>query len=251
MKKITIVCLVSILLLGFQGCGISDFDKQNYNIAYEEYTNFDEVDYYDKTNEFYIRGKNNIEISYPQIQDVKNETPEQSINNLIKDRALKHILNIIENQKVGKDSYVYAVYSTHVSLSTNDILSIYFMGDMKSNGGITDHMFNSITIDLNKATELDLLDFVTIDEEFAESLINSENIKTQEIDYLTEKGDVDSANNLKSEILSFITKGEDSTLNGFLKHYDNKFYVTPNTVVISVWVSHNLGDYALIEIPRK
>ena len=88
---------------------------------------------------------------------------------------------------------------------------------------------------------MQLVDFTTIDTNLAQKIKQSTAVTNDAV-----KDGMD-----KNVLITAIKSIDDQTLIQGLKEQwaYNTFYVTPNSLVVTVDVAHAIGDYALIELP--
>lgn len=190
--------------------------------------------------------KHNIKIQYPQIKGLADNSKEKTINDLIK----KDILNSqVEEPTRGSDAY-YTIdelsldLKYQVTMKTTELLSVVYTGSayVKGSAFPTNNIY-TITIDLKNATKLKLSDFTTIDTNLAQEIKQSTAVTNDVV-----KSGMD-----KETLIAAIQDMNDQSLIRNLKEdwAYNTFYITPNSLVVSVGVAHAIGDYALIELPSQ
>lgn len=249
MKKF--VLFFSMLFYLLQGCGPLEETcyQTEYKIDLERYTNYDNFIFHEEVNGMEIQVSNNINIEYPQISNMKDKEKEEMINDALKKAGLNNILKYVETQKYGKEPDLYNVKKCYIAYQTNEILSVYFLGKYQSHSGICSYPFFAITINLLTGKEMTLDDFVTVDDEFIEEVINSDSIMNSMIMELEESNK--SIESLKSKILYDLNESKDAIRYNLLNNADSVlFYVTKTSVTIAIGVRSASGSYALIDIPR-
>ncbi len=131
-----------------------------------------------------------------------------------------------------------------VTLSTAELLSVVYTGYSNIEGAAhpTGDIY-ALTIDLKNVTKLKLSDFTTIDTNLAQKIKQSTAVTNDAV-----KNGVD-----KNVLITAIQSTDDQTIIQGLKDQwaYNTFYVTPNSLVVSIGVVHAIGDYALIELPGQ
>lgn len=183
----------------------------------------------------------NIKIQYPQIKGLGDDSKEKTINDLIK--------NDVMNRQVEKPikDYQDATKLTlelkyQVTMNTNELLSVLYTGYSNIEGSAHPNGdIYAITIELKNATKLRLSDFTTLDTNFVQKIKQSTAVTNEAV-----KDGMD-----KNDLITLIQNKDDQTLIRGLKGQwaYNTFYVTPNSLVVSVDVPHAAGDYALVELP--
>lgn len=187
-----------------------------------------------------------IFIEYPQIKGLGDVAREQATNDYIKnDIWNSQVSEVVESYK-DFDMYIKLSVDMryNVTLRTEKLLSIEYTGWAYIEGSAhPNNYFYGVTIDLEKVERLKLSDFVTIDGKLVEKLRSS--AKTIKLfDGAAEN------NAVIEEILGNLQDGDDHFPIWAL-HNDREctFCLKPDALVVSVYISHAAGDYALLEIP--
>lgn len=235
MKKsiISIVTLVCIfgLSIGYISANESNSIKTSVEESTENNTKYN--DYELKRNTF---KEKDIKIEYPQIENTKDNKKLNSINELIKKNAISAYDDIINNLEKGQTYEVDGEYD--VKLNDGNILSIAYTSF--NNIVPSAHPFNKFyttNIDMKSGKELSLSDFVSnIDDKFIYNLKNGNYVGSIDTIYSTQ---------LFNEVFSYYSN--DTELIKAIK--SAPFYITKESIGISLPVSHVFGDYANIEIP--
>ncbi|MGG1517411.1 DUF4163 domain-containing protein [Paenibacillus oryzisoli] len=182
-------------------------------------------------------------IQYPQVHGLGDYSKEKTINDLIKNDVLRsQVEEPLKFYQNDTDKNVLTLdLKYQVTMSTPDLLSVVYTG--YSYIEVAAHPNNeiySITIDLKNMTKLKLTDFTTIDTMLAENIKQSTAVTNAAI-----KDGMD-----KNDLIIAIQNIDDQTLIKGLKEQwaYNTFYLTPNSLVVSVVVPHAVGDYALVEL---
>lgn len=170
-------------------------------------------------------GKQNIEIKYPQIENMPNKKLKDKINKKLYEKAFSFLNK--------SDDIENLMYSQFYSITTfdRDILSIYFELSCYYRGSM--YPFSdcySLNIDLATGEEIKLFDL--IDEEQLLSLGEKNAFKA--VKYV---GNFEEAFSYKSLIEEFLT-------------YSNKedyFYINDKKIALFIPMSHGGGDFAIIE----
>ncbi|NLA87830.1 MAG: DUF4163 domain-containing protein, partial [Clostridiales bacterium] len=187
-----------------------------------------------------------ISIDYPQISGLGDSAKEQKINDYIKNDIWdSQVTEVIDGYKdIDMDIKLTVDMGYRVTLSTSKLLSIEYSGSAYIEGGAhPNNYFYGVTIDLESAARLKLYDFVQIDEHLIEKLRSS--AKTLQL--------FDSAENNSAvidEVLSNLENGDDHFPIWELHNGSEKnFCLTPDALVVNVYISHVAGDYVLLETP--
>ena len=187
-----------------------------------------------------------IHIHYPRISGLDDPALEQKINDLIaQDMWAKLVEGVAQHYADEPDilDKLLLDIDYQVTQQTGDILSIVYRGP----GRIEDGMFatNTIettTVDMRTGALMTLEDFVTIDEALVRRM------KQAAVVWHPENADTD-----HERLMEFIRNQlDDSFIMQGLKEEQPyfSFYVTPDSLWISVPVSHAGGDYAVVQIAR-
>ncbi|PJI10558.1 MULTISPECIES: hypothetical protein [Clostridium] len=226
LTRVSILLAISILLTGYYNNkitkAISVRAKQNNSVKY----NILQKKYQVNNN-----GKN-ITIKYPQISGLSSAALQKCVNNLIKNRALEVLSRFSGNTK-----YTITV-ENNISLSTEKILSIKYTGLFSSpDTAYPTNLFYTSNINLTNCKELSLKSIVRLDKNFIDTLKNSGTI-------------VNSSSESKELLASqkyILNNISIDTLN--LK--SSYFYLTNDSIGISIEVPHALGDHMEIEMTYK
>lgn len=205
---------------------------------------------YDIYIESFIRDGVNVE--YPQIQGLDDKVKEKAINTLIENNLfetqineqLKEVAEVIKNHGIDEDFYLNLKYE--VTLHTDKILSVLYTGTgaFKSSAFPTNSL-NTITIDLEHVTTLNLSDFIDVDGTLIQKMKASTNVTNEAI----KRG-------MNKETLFRIIEDIDAADEDFIiechsgkPEGDYAFAVTPDSLLISIPINHACGDYVIIEVP--
>jgi len=190
--------------------------------------------------------QDNIKVQYPQIRGLGDDSKEKTINDLIKNDVLNSQVEapIKAYQDATHTKVLTLDLKYQITMNTTELLSVVYtgrsniVGSAHPNGAIY-----AITIDLKNATKLKLSDFTIIDTNLAQKIKQSTAVTNEAV-----KNEMD-----KNGLITLIQNEDDQTLIKGLKeewgYYT--FYVTPNSLVVSVAVAHAAGDYALVELPGQ
>jgi hypothetical protein len=187
--------------------------------------------------------QDNIKIQYPQIKGLEDDTKEKAINDLIKNDFLKN--EVEEPTKTYGEGTLTMNLNYQVALSTQDLLSVVYTGNSEvEDAAFPTNEIYTITIDLKSVAKLKLSDFTVIDTKLAQKIkqstaVTNDSVKNDGMD--------------KNALITAIQDTDDQTLIKGLKEEwaYNTFYVTPNSLVVSIDAGHAIGDYALIELPGQ
>lgn len=186
--------------------------------------------------------QDNIKIQYPQIKGLGDDSKEKTINDLVKSDLFKN--GVVEPINFRGNDPLTMNWDYQVTMNTPELLSVVYTGNSRNERSAfpTDDIY-AITIDLKNATKLKLSDITSIDTKLAQKIKQSTAVTNEAV-----KNGMD-----KNYLVSDIQDNDDQTLIDGLKeqwaYYT--FYVTPNSLVVSVAVFHVAGDYALIELPGQ
>ena len=228
MKKI----LIAALLMPFVLAGCAERSAQVYSPAYFLHSE--------------TISQGNINIKYPQITGLADEAKQTAINNLIKndlwETEVQSTINAYkaDNRNIANELALNLDYQ--VKLQTPQLLSILYTGTGSIAGGAFSNEVYAITIDLKEAKKLQLADFVTVDTNFANEVLQSSKIAGPGVDF-----------GARSDVLTEI---HNSNAQSIIEGFNNQeayytFDVAPDALEISIPISHAGGDYTLIEIPGQ
>ncbi|MGL5347197.1 MAG: PdaC/SigV domain-containing protein [Peptostreptococcaceae bacterium] len=181
---------------------------------------------------------NDITIRYPQVTNLKDKNNQDCINKLLKDKAISQYDETIANLEKDQTYEVDGNYD--IKLDSDKILSIAYTS--YNNIVPSAHpynMFYTININMETGKELILSDFVpNIDDTFISKLKDAKYVGS--IDKIYEK-------QLFDEIFSYYSNNDE-----LIKSIKNApFYITNDSIGISLPVSHVFGDFANLEIELK
>lgn len=200
---------------------------------------------YSITTETFVQ--DNIKIQYPQIKGLGDDSKEKTINDLIK----KDVLNsqVEAPIKAYRDESNPNVKLTldlkyQVTMNTAELLSVVYTGYSNIEGSVhpTEDIY-ALTIDLKNATKLKLSDFTTLDINLAKKIKQSTAVTN---------GAVENGMDKNILITAIQSIDDQMLIKGLQDQWAyNTFYITPNSLVVSVEVIHAIGDYALVELPSQ
>ena len=197
-----------------------------------------------------------IRIRYPQIAGLSDSVKQTMINQKIVDLTVKmleatlptQLSNLYavsyQSQTPLHDSklleYVGIQYDYKITYQSNRILSVVYPGVLGKSGERTDNAIYSETFDMETAQELKLTDFAEIDTDFVNTLYQADDITTFDKSQKLERYIIEDVNSAEEIIRDFTAEG---------KNGSNAFYLTSESLVVSVPVYDAAGDYALITLP--
>lgn|GEM_PF-3889706 len=181
-------------------------------------------DYWQVKNEF---KQDQIHIQYPQFFGLPDKKKQDELNEFIAQDALKHILH---HEDFGDivDDIGYSNREYKVTLSTPELISIFYVGEEYMKGGMHPYpMAQCLTIDVNTMRVLKLSDFVTVDEAFISRILASDDVFSTRDDFT------------KQQIIEILHRTVESI------DAEPDFYVTPNSIGI---LMPPAGCYVWVEI---
>ena len=181
--------------------------------------------------------QDDIHIEYPQIKGLGDDKRVKAINDLIKNDILDYLvkkpLDYVKeyNPDSETDFKLHIDADSQIAFSSNEILSISYGSSIYYTGWHHPQIDQfGITIDLKTAKVLHLTDFVKIDEGLIQVIKQSPSLACVDAIFYVQRKD---NQKLVEELNSYS---------------DRDFYLTPSSIVISVYVPHVVGDRALAEI---
>lgn len=181
----------------------------------------------------------NVNVRYPQISGLGDGEKEKAVNQLISDHILYTVIQVHDESLMAEQTLEL---NYRVTAQTPGILSVLYTGSANIEGSAfaTNNVY-SITIDLENVMKLRLSDFAAINEELAEKIKQSTNITSSYSGTFDER----LLPAIKNEKDDYIISG----LTEELPYYT--FCVTPDSLIVSIAISHADGDYVLIEVPGE
>ncbi len=179
-----------------------------------------------------------VSIEYPILSNLKNADMEETINTLIKEKAIQ----ILTDYEVNAASDTVAVQCTVVSLDRSRAVLTYEGSLMTEGAAHPTALFYTTTVDLDKGALMGLSDYadaytmagyLVSDDCVVHKPSNSSEVK----DYLKSQSLEDWWEILKQ--CDFTASG----LEGFPQAFS---YENEGTIYISVPVSHAIGDFAIV-----
>lgn len=170
----------------------------------------------------YSKGK--INVKYPQINQLQNNNLQQAINEIVKKQALKLV------GEVEKDEIVTTLdIDYNIKRFDDTLLSIQFIGYINSKGAPYP-MFLAYTSNINieSGTELKLIDYFDISKDFVEQY---------------RKGKLNVLKSFQNEAFEGLSDEEILTM-----FKSSELYLTEDSLGLTVFVPHAVGDFAELEI---
>ncbi len=165
-----------------------------------------------------------IKIDYPQIANYYDSNKQKIINNIIKREALKSL-------EADELDYKLAIFKIDydIKLMSDNVLSIQYLGySYYERAPYPYHSFFTTNINMNKGTSIMLSDIVDMNDGFVEKY---------------KAGKLRALKSFQDEELKNLTDNE------LIKKFRAEdFYLTKDSLGISVGVVHALGDHAEYEI---
>lgn len=180
-------------------------------------------------------------IKYPKVSGISDSKKQEEINNTLKDGALK-VFKYYDNS----DGLLELNISYKIVLMDKNILSIQYSGiGYVSTAAHPNNLFYTTNINIKTGNRLRLNDIINIDKDFAEKFMSG---KFKALD--PQKNEA--IKHLSAETIFDYFKEADSLDNtGSNKQSDAFSYLTPDSLGISISVSHSTGDHAEFEIKYK
>ncbi|MEK4472944.1 hypothetical protein NSQ91_06995 [Paenibacillus sp. FSL R7-0048] len=185
--------------------------------------------------------KNKINITYPKLVNLANDTNEVKINELIQEEAIR----IVKSYSLEKDSLEIGY---RITFKSNELLSIQYSGSAFAEGAAYPlNVFYTSNIDLEKGVKVKLTDLLEINEAFVEAFKQG-NYKSYDKDLnLQEEGvieDIWSGYDAQDLLNYFKQSDEVSQIN----ESGTFSYITQDSIGVSISVPHALGDHLEMEI---
>lgn len=176
-----------------------------------------------------------VKINYPQINNLSDGGKQQKINELLKTSALE-VLNDYQDSL----SSLRLDMDYQIKYQGADFLSIEYLGLATVKGTAhPNNLIQTTNIDLQNGKLLALSDVVTVND----SLVKE--VKAGQYKPYGPDLDLEAAGALK-DVLDGIT-GQD--LLESLKQQTAKYYLTKNSLGVSIETSHAVGDHLELEMP--
>jgi hypothetical protein len=180
----------------------------------------------------------NLTIRYPQLTDMTDKIKEQQMNELLKTEATKFV-----TQYGDSDSSLSMDYQ--VTMNTQDTLSVLYTGDY--NGGMyPTHLLFTMNLDLQSGEKLRLSDVTSINEEFINEFKQSPYINRDQPSSPNKELEAAVIEYLNSfnqqELLEAFKQADQPSMKDNL--YGIYSYFEQDHLIVSIQVSHALGDHA-------
>lgn len=184
-----------------------------------------------------VNNDKDIKIIYPQITNFSDINTQKTINELIKNEALK-----ILNHFPYKEKFSLEV-NYDIKWKSANLLSIQYSGISYVKGGAyPNHLFYTTNININKGCRIRLKDLVIINEDFVKKFKDGKFIALNPV-----HKDILKTFTSKDWVKDF--NNADSPGNIDAESYSGTFsYLTKDSLGISVGVPHAIGDHAEFEI---
>ncbi len=251
MKKIFLIVLLMMTVLMY-GCGNSNSSSNssnssnsttatsNTNKASDTNSTSDTVTTSNAkyTIEKAIYKDKNIQINYPQISNLGDSDKQKKINEIIKTEALSGLNDYKENIANLTFNLNY-----EIKYKGSDFLSIVYLGTTYvTNGMHPNNVIQTTNIDLVKTNSIMLSEIAQSASEKFSSKILAGKYKPYSSDLNLEDG-----GNLKSILDGF----DSSSLMLMLKQNTAKFYLTKDSLGVSIETMHAAGDHFEMEVDYK
>lgn len=185
--------------------------------------------------------KDEINITYPKIVNLDNDTYEDEINELIQKEAIK----IIESYSLEEGNLDV---DYRVTFRSNDFLSIQYLGSFFSTGAAHPlNIFYTSNIDLKKAEKVKLSDLLEINEAFVEKFKQG-NYKSYDDNLnLLEEGVIEEIWSMYSDadLLHYLQQADEA---GQINQLGTFSYITQDSIGVSISIPHAVGDHLEMEI---
>ncbi|NOU79773.1 DUF4163 domain-containing protein [Paenibacillus sp. LMG 31459] len=185
--------------------------------------------------------KNKINISYPKIVNLANDTSESKINEVIQEGAIR----IVKSYSLEKDSLEIEY---RIMLKNNKLLSIQYSGSAFTEGAAYPlNIFYTSNIDLEKGVKVKLTDLLEIDEAFVEEFKQSKYKSYDANLNLIEEGvmeDIWSGYN-NQDLLNYIKQSDEVDQ---INESGTFSYITQDSIGVSISIPHALGDHLEMEM---
>lgn len=170
----------------------------------------------------YREGK--IDIKYPQIIQLSNESLQESINDKISKQALRLVNEVQNDEKVTVLEIEY-----DVKRYDNKLLSILFKGYINSEGAPYPLVLAyTLNISMDSGEELELNDYFEIDQRYVEQY---------------HKNKLNILKPFQNEAFEGLSDEEILTM-----FRNAELYLTKDSLGLIVFVPHAVGDYAELEV---
>lgn len=188
--------------------------------------------------EFITYEYKNIHVEYPVIRGLTDKGREEEINKLIENRIL---LDIIQTDDIDRLNELNMVFECRITLQSQELLSFCNIGESFIDGFKPFNDFYAMTIDIINAKELELSDFIEIDETLVERIKNSTDVTNQFVESGMDK---------KYLLLEIQDKDDESLIEDLTRGWYG-VVLEPDVIVVGVNVTYASGVYALIKLPGR
>lgn len=183
-----------------------------------------------------------VHVEYPRIQGLIDKEREEKINSLIEDYIL---LDIVQVDNLELLNELNMELECRITLQSQKRLSFYCVGESNVDGFKPYDEVHTMTLDIKKAKELKLEDFVNINASLVERIKRSEDV--------TNRGLEDDPDNeaLREALLYQIQDRDTERYVEYLLKDWYGFVLEPDALVIEVGVAYFSGNFALVRLPGQ
>ncbi|EHS55121.1 hypothetical protein WG8_4921 [Paenibacillus sp. Aloe-11] len=195
-------------------------DQQSYELIQEKYS------------------KNGIDIKYPQITKLEDAAKQKSLNQILKNEALKGL-----HEYGDSDSGVHLKIDYEIKRQSERFLSIQYTGiRYVKKAAYPNHIFYTTNLDIKQALRLRLSDLIKIEKPFIELLKSGKftAVEPEQKDLL--------GNFTQDELYQSLTNADVLEDSAEGSESDAFSYLTSGSLGISIPVAHAAGDHAEYEI---
>lgn len=186
----------------------------------------------------------NITVNYPQITNLGNNNKQSAINNLIKNDVVTYV-----NKNIAGDSSLKLNYS--VKLQTPELLSIEYFGVASApNTAHPNNIFYTTNMDVRNVRKLRLPDIARVDENLVNAFKKGQYVSLEPKNSDLQSGVTEYVSDIStSDLIKYFNQADNFDIN---QNPSSVFsYLTKDSIVISINVSHALGDHAEFSINYK
>ncbi|WP_025683942.1 hypothetical protein [Paenibacillus maysiensis] len=228
------ICCVLLLLIScvvLNGC-----TKGNDSSTTETNHTLIEQQSYELIQEKY--SENGIIIKYPQITKLKDAEKQKSLNQILKNEALKGL-----HEYGDSDSGVHLEIDYEIKRQSERFLSVQYTGvRYVKDAAYPNHIFYTTNLDMKQALRLRLSDLVKIEKPFIELLKNGKITAVQP----EQKGLI--GDFTQDELNQWLTSADVPEGSAEESELDTFSYLTSDSLGVSIPVAHAVGDHAEYEI---
>lgn len=185
--------------------------------------------------------KNEINITYPKLVHLDNDTYRDEINELIQEEAIK-IIEFYSLEEGNLD------IDYRVTFKNNDFLSFQYLGSFFSKGAAHPlNIFYTSNIDLKKAVKVKLSDLLEMNESFVEKFKRGNYKSFDDNLDLLEEGVMEELWSVYSDedLLNYFHQADET---GRINESGTFSYLTEDSIGVSISIPHALGDHLEMEI---